>query len=251
MIVRSTSGIPEDEVGVAARRDHALARVEAGDAAPDWSRRPRRSAAARSRARATPSEKPMMPRVSMPTWPPGVDSMSVPAILTAYEVVYSSVASVDRRPSARPRQSASQSCSRPEAHADVVLRAVGLGVVVEREAHAVVQHLAVDRLPGRPPRRDRLERRLAADVREVDGCACVLGQRGDRADGELLAPVRVHEVGVARARVRALPPEPGLHVLDQVVVLGVHHRHRAEPRALLEQRPRTSRCRGGCPSASS
>ena len=38
--------------------------------------------------------------------------------------------------------------------------------------------------------------------------------------------------------VRSLAPELRLHVLDQVVVLGVHHRHRAEPRALLEQRAR-------------
>ena len=38
---------------------------------------------------------------------PGVVSRSVPAILTAKEVVYSSVASVESRPSASPCQSAS------------------------------------------------------------------------------------------------------------------------------------------------
>ena len=54
-----------------------------------------------------PSEKPIIPRVSIPTCPPGVVSRSVPAIFTAKEVVYSSVASVESRPSARPSHSAS------------------------------------------------------------------------------------------------------------------------------------------------
>ena len=119
----------------------------------------------------------------------------------------------------------------------MVFRAVGLCVVVEGEAQAVVQHLSVDRLSRRPPRRDRVQCLLSADVREVDGRARVLGEGRDSPHRELLAPVRVHEVRIAELR-PSLAAEPRLHVLDQIVVLGVHHRHRAEPSAFLQQRSR-------------
>src|SRR5215211_4129115 len=135
----------------------------------------------------------------MPTWPPGVDSTSVPAILTAYEVVYSSVASVERRPSASPRHSASQS---------------------SRGRRPMPMWYFAP--PG-----DRVERLLAADVREVNGGAGVLRERRDRPHRQFLAAVRVDEVDVRELRL-AFAAQLRLHVLDQVVVLGVHHRDRPE-----------------------
>ena len=158
--------IPEDEVGVAARRDHALARVQAGD------------------PRGVRCEDLHEPLQREPTAdnPLGVadEAACLDADVAArgrLEVRAGHLHRVRRRVFVRrkrrqttvlePAPERRAVLAGPEAHTDVVLRAVRLGVVVEREAHAVVQHLAVDRPAGRAAGRDRVERRLAADVGEV------------------------------------------------------------------------------------
>ena len=80
-----------------------------------------------------------------------------------------------------------------------------------------------------PPRRRRARSRRAAPASSASAATVRTASSSPR-------------LVWTRCDVRELRPpfaaQLRLHVLDQVVVLGVHHRHRAEPRALLEQRPR-------------
>ncbi len=118
----------------------------------------------------------------------------------------------------------------------VVERAVGLGVVLAGEGQVVVQHLAEDRHPPRARLRDGRGPGLRRHVHDVERAPAALGEQDHPPDRRLLGQRRPGEGDVA-ARLAAFGVEPAGVEVDDAVVLGVHHHHAARPLGRVHHAP--------------
>ncbi len=117
----------------------------------------------------------------------------------------------------------------------MILHPVLLLVIVGAEAHIVVQRLAVNRQPLATRFLDGLDALLGADMHEIHRRPRPLRQADDAPEGDVLGHVIVHQVHVMPFGAVFLG-ELLIHMLDDVVVLGVDGHDAVMRRHLLHDR---------------